>query len=762
MFGFRPGLFDRYGFSREAFEAAVPEGAVEEVRANLLEETAEEREDALSGYFNALRNASTRYSGYTDHDARRQSERALQTDLLLNLHRSGAYDAFKPFDYDLSDPDLDIDVGEFTFDKTLADFRGPEGNWLYGDITDENLKNFQEELLPVMAKAVAKEQLTLPSGLTLDPNVFTDEGVPWSEALIGAIANNPEVQQIYQKYGVSPTRTDAEGSQYLYDPFSFQEIRTVDLSSDWRDTARALGLSLVGGALLAPIAGGIATGLGAKGAVNTALTGALKGAGASAVAGGDPLTGFLTGGLSSTIDPIISGADLGTFGTAGAEGLSAAGIAEITGGDPLTAGLVGAGVSLLGDTVAKLREEGTTVAEEIGVELPEDVVDSIENKIGEAIDFTSGGKISEIVDDLTPTYEVLDKIIEDVGIDTFNAMSNLDVYNYLQEAGDITGSNILGIDPSAYQRTVGFFQRDPGLRADLVLEAPATTGTSFAPDIFGGTETTVVPFDPSTSTTVNVDVSNIRDPRVSLAEIQSGGGGGGAPATDVTAPVMTSTFEPTSVPSMTVPSITPVVQPPTLTSPGSVTSALLTNTLATLASTTTPTTEPQPTVAPPVTPVATTAPTTEPTPVTTTEPTDIFEDTAVDDTTAQLEAAEAAKDAAETAREAAEAQAQVDAAAADARYGEAVAAGEALGEARYGEGRGQGAGAGLGAGLGMGLLAGMAGTGTGGGVGTGFTPKDFEDYKFRKTYEAPELVERLKTIQGYQAPVSLNLFRGFI
>ena len=237
MFGFRPGLFDRYGFSREAFEAAVPEGAVEEVRANLLEETAEEREDALSGYFDALRNASTRYGGYTDHDARRQSERALQTDLLLNLHRSGAYDAFKPFDYDLSDPDLNIDVGEFTFNKTLADFRGPEGNWLYGDITDENLKNFQEELLPVMARAVAEEQLSLPSGLTLDPNVFTDEGVPWSQALIGAIANNPEVQQIYQKYGVSPTRTDAEGSQYLYDPFSFQAIRTVDISSDWRDTA---------------------------------------------------------------------------------------------------------------------------------------------------------------------------------------------------------------------------------------------------------------------------------------------------------------------------------------------------------------------------------------------------------------------------------------------------------------------------------------------------------------------------------------------
>ncbi len=75
--------------------------------------------------------------------------------------------------------------------------------------------------------------------------------------------------------------------------------------------------------------------------------------------------------------------------------------------------------------------------------------------------------------------------------------------------------------------------------------------------------------------------------------------------------------------------------------------------------------------------------------------------------------------------------------------------------------KGKAQGRGIGAGLGLGLLAGM-GTGTGGGVGTGFTPKDFEDYQFRKTYEAPELVDLLRPAQGYQAPVSLNLFRGFV
>ena len=48
------------------------------------------------------------------------------------------------------------------------------------------------------------------------------------------------------------------------------------------------------------------------------------------------------------------------------------------------------------------------------------------------------------------------------------------------------------------------------------------------------------------------------------------------------------------------------------------------------------------------------------------------------------------------------------------------------------------------------------GTGTGGGVGTGFTPKDFEDYQFRKTYEAPELLELAPQYEAYQAPAAYD------
>ena len=263
---------------------------MEEDRRIREKQAREKAPEALSDYFDVLKSASSDYSTYTGHDARRESERLFQEDLITTLSKSDASNLLRPLSYDLSD----VDIGEFTFDKTLEDFRGPEGNWLYGDISNENLKAFQEELLPVMAKAVAKEQLdTHGKGERIGDYV----GIPWSEALTGAIANNPEVQQIYQKYGVSPTRTDKEGSQYLYDPFSFQEIRTLDLSSDWRDTARGIALTLAGGALLGPLAGSITSGLGVTGAAGTALSGALSGAGTAAITGGDPLKGALTGGL---------------------------------------------------------------------------------------------------------------------------------------------------------------------------------------------------------------------------------------------------------------------------------------------------------------------------------------------------------------------------------------------------------------------------------------------------------------------------------
>jgi len=738
-------------------------------------------------------------------------------------------------------------VGEFAFDKTLEDFEGYDFD--YGNISNENLKKFQEELLPVMAPEVAQAQL---------------EGQSYQNALIQAYERSPQVQEIYAKYDISPQRISRNNaSEYVYDPFTFGEIQTVDRSKGFMDYVGDVveaGLPAIAGAgLFGPLAGSISSGLGATGAANTALTGALTGAATAGVTGGDPLTAALTGGLGGFADPLITGADLGTFGTAGARGLSSAAIAELTGGDPLQAGLLAAGMSLGKDALEALKTDdavtapaGETTEESSVVDKAKEAVEGVKETVEEVRD-TIQETLNPSSDSPVFMENTVEDIVEDIGEDAFNKLSVFEYKDQLlkhggQQAVDYVFGDEGAIVQSRIQqrydalspeqrRQISF---DPSILRDypvterrdargnlLFSESTPQRGSELESWRFGS--------EPVEPVTIDPQEIEFTEPKIERPVVPTppGGGGGASSAAAPSAPATTVTAP--AAPSAT---ITPVVQPPTLTSPGSVTSALLTNTLATLASTTTPTTAPQPTVAPPVTPVATTAPTPEPTPVTTTEPTDILEDTVVDDTTAQLEAeaeaetqrqaaeAQAAREAeaarlAEEARKAAEAraaaeakaaaekdaiaqaearaeaaearlaeqqaQAQADAAAADAaraadaqvqadaladaiasgeaRYGEAVAAGEAAGEARYGEGlgtgRGQGAGAGIGAGLGLGLLAGMGG-GAGGGVGTGFTPKDFEDYKFRKTYEAPELLERTLPLQGYQAPVSLNLFRGFV
>jgi len=706
-------------------------------------------------------------------------------------------------------------VGEFAFDKTLEDFKGYDFD--YGNISNENLKKFQEELMPVMAPEVAQAQL---------------EGQSYQNALIQAYERSPQVQEIYAKYDISPQRISRNNaSEYVYDPFTFGEIQTVDRSKGFMDYVGDVveaGLPAIAGAgLFGPIAGSISSGLGATGAANTALTGALTGAATAGVTGGDPLTAALTGGLGGFADPLITGADLGTFGTAGARGLSSAAIAELTGGDPLQAGLLAAGMSLGKDALEALKTNdavtasaGETTEEPSVVDKAKEAVEGVKETVGEVRD-TIQETLNPSSDSPVFMENTVKDIVEDIGEDAFNKLS---VFEYkdqlLKHGGQQAVDYVFGDEGAIVQsrirqrydalspeqrRQISF---DPSILRDypvterrdargnlLFSESTPQRGSELESWRFGS--------EPVEPVTVDPQEIEFTEPKIERPVVPTppGGGGGASSAAAPSAPATTVTAP--AAPSAT---ITPVVQPPTLTSPGSVTNALLTNTLATLASTTTPTTAPQPTVAPPVTPVATTAPTPEPTPVTTTEPTDILEDTVVDDTTAQLEAeaeaeaqrqaaeAQAAREAeaarlAEEARKAAEAraaaeakaaaekdaiaqaearaeaaearlaeqqaQAQADAAAADAKYGEAVAAGEAAGEARYGEGlgtgRGQGAGAGIGAGLGLGLLAGMGG-GAGGGVGTGFTPKDFEDYKFRKTYEAPELLERTLPLQGYQAP----------
>ena len=612
------------------------------------------------------------------------------------------------------------------------------------------------------------------------PYLQTVEGLSYEDALIESYKRDPMLQSLYAKYDVSPIRQTKDGSTYLYDPFTFGEIRTLEVKDPTiMDSLAQIAPSLVLSAVLGPVAGTVA------GTVTTAGTAA---------------NAALTAALTSAATAGLQGADLE---------------------DALKAALISGGLSYAGDALSGLRKGGQAgaidpSAPELTFDprdptVPSNIIDIAGDPSAfEGIDI--GAFTPEVAQSITDIqYRALDDVINRLGggaegANLLNRMTNEQLANNLRAAGDIEGLNALGLGGA---RTTGFFPSFTDLRQDLLQEYITSTGPTFAPDVIGGRTTDNLLIDrPPAVREYQIEDLITEPERITERPIRPtrmpGGGGGAsggaasAPATSVVAP---------SAPSATV---TPVVPRPAFPS-GSITASLLSSFAPAIAAAA---------VAPPITPVATTAPTSEPTPPTTTQPTDILEDTTAEDTTAQMEAeaeaqrqaqeeaqrkaqaeaarlaeearkaeearaaaeakaaaekeaiakaearadaAEAARASAEAARAAAEAQAKADAAAAEARYGEAVAAGEALGEAKYGEGlgtgRGQGAGAGIGAGLGLGLLAGIGGGA--GGTG-GYTPPDFEDYDFRKTYQAPELLELAPQYESYQAPTLQGLFRGFI
>jgi len=191
-------------------------------------------------------------------------------------------------------------LGEFKFDKSLEDFKGYDFD--YGDISNENLKKFQEELLPVMAPAVAQAQL---------------EGQSYQNALIQAYDRSPEVQEIYAKYDISPQRVSRKyGSEYVYDPFTFSEIQTVDRSPGLSDYVKAgalaIGTTALGGALIAPGAS----------PMTAATTRGLVSAGTTAATGGDAndiLRAGVLGGVSGYAEGLGNAAEAAETAARGAE-----------------------------------------------------------------------------------------------------------------------------------------------------------------------------------------------------------------------------------------------------------------------------------------------------------------------------------------------------------------------------------------------------------------------------------------------------------
>ncbi len=123
------------------------------------------------------------------------------------------------------------------------------------------------------------------------PYLQTVEGLSYQDALQEAYKRDPMLQALYYKYDVTPTRYGPNGSEYVYDPFSYGEIRTLKVDRPnfierLVKAAPTLALSFA----LGPIAGSAlaSTGIAAAGTTaNAVLSSALSSAVTAGLQGAD-------------------------------------------------------------------------------------------------------------------------------------------------------------------------------------------------------------------------------------------------------------------------------------------------------------------------------------------------------------------------------------------------------------------------------------------------------------------------------------------
>jgi len=194
----------------------------------------------------------------------------------------------------------DVTASKQSFSK--ADFGGNLGK--HTNSSDSQLQQFHSLVEPILKDQVSYLQAT--------------KGLSYQDALMESYSNDPMLQALYHKYDVKPVRQTDDGSTYLYDPFSFSEIRTFEskdptLLSTALDIGKAVALTYI----LGPKAGLTAYGnvLGsAAAAVGTTATNMAVAASVSAILGGNPLEAALMAGLPIGQVPIpkSNGATLGS------------------------------------------------------------------------------------------------------------------------------------------------------------------------------------------------------------------------------------------------------------------------------------------------------------------------------------------------------------------------------------------------------------------------------------------------------------------
>ena len=236
------------------------------------------------------------------------------------------------------------------------------------------------------------------------PYLQAVEGMTYQEALKAAYDRDPMLQALYYKYGVNPLRYTDDGSEYLYDPFSFSEIRTIEVKDDnILKKILKVAPSIAAFFALGPAGASLAAATGATGVTAAVISGAIQGAASTALTGGDT-------------DDILKSAALGGLGGLG-KGLNAnaADLANKASANAFTLGAAAPDPSLLkaanaaaktADTFNKIvagakfvdaAADGNLVGAILAVKGP-DITKAALDKVGFTEDFLSNYNINR--DDL--------------------------------------------------------------------------------------------------------------------------------------------------------------------------------------------------------------------------------------------------------------------------------------------------------------------------------------------------------------------------
>ena len=148
-------------------------------------------------------------------------------------------------------------------ESNIADFGGNYRE--HTNASQEKISEFQSLIQPVMKEQVSYLQAT--------------EGLSYQDALVEAYNRDPMVQALYAKYDVTPFRQTKDGSTYLYDPFTFGEIRTKEV----KDTGLQDGLKALA---IMGLTMGAGSALGGFLATSTSLSAPVANAVGAAVASG--------------------------------------------------------------------------------------------------------------------------------------------------------------------------------------------------------------------------------------------------------------------------------------------------------------------------------------------------------------------------------------------------------------------------------------------------------------------------------------------